>query len=57
LSAKIALIHEDTAQRWEVSFEETFHRKFAVPNVDGHRHIGQNHIGFLQVGESTESHL
>jgi hypothetical protein len=38
---------------WEVFFEETFHRRFAVLalNVTGFT-IDQNHIGFLQVGES-----
>jgi hypothetical protein len=38
---------------WEVFFEETFHRRFAVLalNVTGFA-IDQNHIGFLQVGES-----
>jgi hypothetical protein len=38
---------------WEVSFEETFHHRFAVValNVQGFRHRA-NHIGFLQVGDS-----
>jgi hypothetical protein len=64
LAAKIALIHfeapeigEDAAQRlqrfvhWEVSFEETFHCRFAVLALYIHA-IDQNHISFLQVGES-----
>jgi hypothetical protein len=51
---------EDAAQRLqtlvhgEVSFEETFHRRFAVLalNVHGLRRTSNNHIGFLQVGET-----
>jgi hypothetical protein len=35
---------------WEVFFEETFYRRFAVLALNVT--IDQNHIGFLQVGES-----
>jgi hypothetical protein len=49
---------EDAAQRlqrfvhWKVSFEETFHCRFAVLALSTGFAINQNHIGFLQVGGS-----
>jgi hypothetical protein len=49
---------EDAAQRlqivhWELSFEETFHRRFAVLALNVHSFSqDQNHIDFVQVNES-----